>query len=169
MIVMMKLSEVKKTLEAHQLYFTQRSLQNMCNSGEIASRRTKGGMFLVPQPEVDRLIRDGRTSRVKEAPGPRTDSSGRLSPTAGADVKKDRYLKRMYGISLEVFNKLMLLQGERCALCRDEFESPRDIHVDHCHETGQVRGILCASCNLGLGFFKDNTTVLLRAVRYLEA
>ena len=40
--------------------------------------------------------------------------------------------------------------------------------IDHCHETGRVRGVLCLKCNLGVGYFRDNITHLLRAVEYLQ-
>ena len=51
-----------------------------------------------------------------------------------------------------------------CKICDD----PDDLVIDHCHTTGRVRGILCRTCNGGLGFFKDNIKALAGAVLYLS-
>ena len=57
-------------------------------------------------------------------------------------------------------------QGGRCALCR---ETPTHaLAIDHCHETGLFRGLLCHNCNLLLGHAKDQPEVLRRAAEYLE-
>jgi hypothetical protein len=72
-------------------------------------------------------------------------------------------------MSLEAFNQLFQEQEGRCAVCRKEFESSMDTHVDHCHKTGAVRGILCKGCNHGLGNFADSTERLLAAVSYLKS
>ena len=58
---------------------------------------------------------------------------------------------------------MLAAQGGLCAICR---EAPAE-HVDHDHETGQVRGLLCFNCNGALGQFRDRTDLMLRAVAYL--
>lgn len=62
------------------------------------------------------------------------------------------------------WNRLYLLQNKVRALC---CESYYKLHVDHCHETGVVRGLLCYNCNTGIGRLKDNVIVLQRAIEYL--
>lgn len=60
-------------------------------------------------------------------------------------------------------------QVGRCAICERLFSyCTKDIHVDHCHKSLKVRGLLCADCNKGLGFFKDNVRALERAILYLQ-
>jgi hypothetical protein len=76
------------------------------------------------------------------------------------------HLKRRYGITADEADVLMAQQGNRCAICMDSFEDVIP-HVDHCHKTGRVRGILCSSCNQGLGNFKDDYTRLQWAADYL--
>ena len=84
-------------------------------------------------------------------------------------------LKR-YGITPEDKEKMLENQGYKCAICgeeiflfRDTKNKKKDIaHVDHDHDTGEVRGLLCDKCNRGLGYFRDNTEYLLSAVSYLK-
>jgi Recombination endonuclease VII len=55
-----------------------------------------------------------------------------------------------------------------CSICCKKFKSERDRHVDHCHVTGVIRGLLCFSCNMALGHFKDDISILKSALEYLE-
>ena len=64
---------------------------------------------------------------------------------------------------------LALEQETNCAICGNEFSSTKDQHIDHCHETNAVRGVLCCGCNTGLGGFRDNPENLRKAALYLEA
>lgn len=75
----------------------------------------------------------------------------------------------MYGMSLSDYERLLQAQGMSCAICRTK--SPGGLgrfHVDHCHSTGRIRGLLCHSCNTGLGLFKDSDVNLRRAIEYLR-
>ena len=72
--------------------------------------------------------------------------------------------ERLYGINREQFYKLLASQDYKCALCRGE---EKDWHVDHCHDSGAVRGILCSSCNLALGRLGDSLEAIQRVLRYL--
>ena len=69
-----------------------------------------------------------------------------------------------YGLSAAEVEAMREAQGGVCAICR----TAPAVHVDHDHETGSIRGMLCFSCNAALGHFKDDPTVLRRAARYLR-
>lgn len=72
---------------------------------------------------------------------------------------RDYHLKKNYGISLEDKIKMIESQEGRCKICNNEFTSTRSTHVDHCHNTGKIRGILCHICNTKLAWyekFKEN-------------
>jgi len=75
------------------------------------------------------------------------------------------HLKRRYGIGADEVDALLEAQGGVCAICGREPARP---HVDHCHRTGRVRGILCGPCNQGLGQFQDNVEVMDAAAAYLR-
>lgn len=89
-----------------------------------------------------------------------------------ARTNKKTRLKKVWKMSVEDFESLLKSQGNRCAVCGD-IESrrgkwlTRNLNVDHCHDTGAVRGLLCNRCNLGLGYFKDDPILLLNAIKYL--
>ena len=81
------------------------------------------------------------------------------------------HLKRHYGLTPEAFDRIFDEQGRTCAICgAEEAKDERGFrpHVDHCHATGRVRGILCGRCNKGLGLFHDDAGLIKRAISYLE-
>lgn len=75
-------------------------------------------------------------------------------------------LKTRYGITECQFNDLLKKQNGQCVIC---LEAKQRLHIDHCHKTGKIRGLLCGSCNRALGLFKDNTEFLIKAIKYLNA
>ncbi len=84
--------------------------------------------------------------------------------------KVARFKMLMWRIGVKMtyqeFKELLKKQGGKCAICR-KVERKRRISVDHCHETGRVRGLLCQLCNTSLGGFKDNPKLLKSAIKYL--
>lgn len=74
-------------------------------------------------------------------------------------------LKKTYGIDLEKYNTMLLEQNSRCKICG--VSSERDLDVDHDHITGDIRGLLCNACNIGLGWFRDDPDLLKRAIDYV--
>jgi hypothetical protein len=77
--------------------------------------------------------------------------------------------QKFYGLSLEQEQKLLKIQDNACAICNKVFETDADYHVDHCHSTNKVRGLLCPFCNKALGLFKDNSKALREAANYVES
>lgn len=77
---------------------------------------------------------------------------------------------RRFGITVEQYESTLAEQRGVCAICLSaEPKGTGRFHVDHCHESGRVRGLLCSECNLGLGKFRDSTELLGRAAMYLRA
>ena|ERR1035437_7998832 len=75
--------------------------------------------------------------------------------------------KRLYDLTLEEYAAILTKQKGRCAICSTTNPGLRSWHVDHCHKTRQVRGLLCMNCNHLLGRAKDDPTILGRAIEYL--
>jgi hypothetical protein len=87
-----------------------------------------------------------------------------------AEKERKRWLRASYGMAWEDFESLLAAQNFACAICTVAFDP--DVHeltpcVDHSHSTGQIRGLLCHTCNLGIGHLKDDAERLRSAIKYL--
>lgn len=83
--------------------------------------------------------------------------------------RKDSFLQKTYGISLEDYDRLLDEQGDGCAICaKTPEENGQRLAVDHNHATGEVRGLLCSQCNKGIGNLGDSVSRLRAAIRYLN-
>lgn len=85
----------------------------------------------------------------------------------------DNYYNKIYGIGLLKVEELLIKQNSVCAICEEVgfkmhegVNSP--LNVDHCHKTGEVRGLLCHNCNRALGLLKDDISRLERSIDYLK-
>lgn len=90
---------------------------------------------------------------------------------------KDRILdyhrKNNYGMSKDEYKEMLLHQDGACAICKKQNRKKKKkgkekLSVDHCHHTGEIRGLLCRKCNTGLGQFNDDIKLLKLAIKYLE-
>ncbi len=82
---------------------------------------------------------------------------------------RNAHLNRQYGISSVEFQELLAKQNGVCAICGGTQADPaRPLAVDHDHDTGRVRGLLCDPCNQGLGGLQDSPELLKRAIEYLS-
>jgi hypothetical protein len=82
---------------------------------------------------------------------------------------RERHLVRKYGVTLADYDTMLVAQHGRCAICltTEDTQSNGVFHVDHCHQTGRVRGLLCRGCNHLLGAISDDPAALQRAIDYL--
>lgn len=114
----------------------------------------------------------GRPARVVPAgtrwcggckqPLPTGDFSGKERTCRSC--KRERHLARKYGLTKEDIADRTQKQGGVCAICRKR----SFVYVDHNHETGKVRGLLCQQCNTGLGMFDEDPVLFRRAMRYIS-
>lgn len=79
-------------------------------------------------------------------------------------ASREANLKHRYGITLIDYNEMLIEQNSRCKICDVETTG---LVVDHCHNSGEVRGLLCGNCNKGLGLFKDSPERMERAAQYI--
>ena len=84
---------------------------------------------------------------------------------------RDKHFRRKYRITLEDYRRMLEGQNGRCAICGTNQPGGRYkvFHVDHHHETGAVRGLLCNNCNAMIGLAKDDRAVLEAAINYLAS
>ncbi|MGD6750825.1 endonuclease VII domain-containing protein [Streptomyces sp. BH105] len=121
----------------------------------------------VPAPEGRKYCRScGEIKAHDEWHRNATASDGLSTSCKDCRATKGRagHLKRQYGITEAERDELVAAQVGVCCICLD---APA-VHVDHCHETGRVRGVLCFSCNAALGQFRDRPDAIRRAAAYVE-
>ena len=83
---------------------------------------------------------------------------------------RDKFLQRNYGITSDDFNNMLTEQQGRCGICGTDKPGGKHerFHVDHCHDSNKVRGLLCSNCNTFIGLAKHNVDTLEKAVLYLQ-
>lgn len=86
-----------------------------------------------------------------------------------SDKEQEYKLRHRYGLDNDQYNYLLFKQEFKCKVCTiDMQEYGKTFHVDHCHATGVVRGLLCSNCNTALGLLKDDISILANAIIYLK-
>lgn len=94
----------------------------------------------------------------------------RLHSVRALQMARARNLTKKYGLTQEEYDMLWFAQDGLCRICsRPETQRSRSLRVDHNHRNRQVRGLLCHTCNSGLGMFKDDVGWLIKAISYLMA
>lgn len=89
------------------------------------------------------------------------------------EVYYERMIYNRYGITLADYDRMLEEQNGVCKICEGTCDHPQrrnlgTLSIDHCHTTGKVRGLLCNKCNSLLGWAKDDTNTLKKAIEYLE-
>jgi Recombination endonuclease VII len=138
--------------------------RNDCKECNLAERAAK----YRSDPEMQQRAR----SRAKQW---RIDNREQFQATRRAYVASGRYaassrkshLKRTFGITPEEYEARLAEQGGGCAVCGRPPKAGKSLHVDHDHDTGYVRGLLCFSCNAALGHFQDDVERIDAALIYV--
>jgi len=102
-----------------------------------------------------RAQKENRLERLEYARGWRAKNPGQ---------HRRSHLMRSYGITVEQFDEMRRKQKFKCAICKKR----KPLVVDHCHRFKKVRGLLCSTCNAGIGHLKDCTKTMRSAIKYLE-
>ncbi len=80
-------------------------------------------------------------------------------------------IKRRYALSIEQYNQMLIDQNYKCAICSKQHDSSLKrgrLYVDHCHNSKEVRGLLCGACNSMIGYANHDQAILLKAISYLK-
>lgn len=85
--------------------------------------------------------------------------------------KRKSWLKKTYGVDLEWYEGMLMEQGGCCAICgtQEVYKNHSYFCIDHNHDTGTVRGLLCSDCNVGIARLGENPETIRKAAQYLEA
>jgi len=113
-------------------------------------------------PEKRKVLKDLERLKI--------DRSRVLNPGKEWIKQRGYVLKCRYGITLKDYDDLLKKQNFKCAIChKDSQEMTYLLHVDHCHSSNKVRGLLCAKCNQFLGCIKDSVEALHRGIEYISS
>lgn len=123
------------------------------------------------QERTPREVSRSKPSLCKSCSTARTRAWAEANPNEWERHRRKSWLKQKYGITPDDYDALLSAQGGVCAVCKEPPSDPRGyrMHVDHCHETSRVRGILCGPCNQGIGRLGDSVDRLRAAIDYLQS
>lgn len=133
-----------------------------CKACNLAIRKAKYREN--PRPAIE------RTQRWRDANRERHLANQRRYAADGRKKLANRksHLKRTYGITLEEYDAMLAAQGGGCWICGSPGRDDIALHVDHDHVTGEIRGLLCFTCNNALGDLGDSLERVERAASYLD-
>jgi len=133
-----------------------------CKACNLAMRKAKYRED--PRPHIERAQRWRDANRERHLENQRRYAADGRKQLAN----RKSHLKRKYGLTVEEYDAMLAAQGGVCAICR---RPPRDgsaLHVDHDHATGEVRGLLCFTCNNALGDLGDEVERAVQVLAYLD-
>lgn len=119
--------------------------------------------------------KDGKGYRCKECDNKARQKWSANNPERSHLSQRQRNLKHRFGVDLEWYEKQFKKQNYSCAICQTKTNKTVgdrqfwNFSVDHCHDSGKIRGILCNNCNRALGLFQDNPELLKKAASYVES
>jgi hypothetical protein len=153
-----KRNQDPKRKEWHRLYSRKRRKEpeyKIKESKSFAKYREKNREILRDRSKIQREKNKDKNNQY---------SKEYVRSEHGKKIRKNGYLLRKFGITLDRYNEMMLDCGGCCEICRQKMDKPC---VDHNHNTEEVRGLICAQCNSGLGEFREKESILFKAVSYL--
>lgn len=149
--------------------------RSACKECWGADCRARAAKQKIENPNKDALRSRMRRRKIYEDPELHRKELERKAAWNKSDKYYDGYYKKRFGISFAEVNSMIAIQGGRCANlgCSCEIaihpsESQKKAAVDHCHETGRVRSMLCIRCNTTLGHVENTQTVVLGLFDYLN-
>ncbi len=137
-------------------------------SAFYANKNVKDGLH-----SVCKVCHLANSKKRRELPGNKerarlAQEKWRKNPNNKRAGLSSRY-KAKYGITLEGYEEMLDKQDKKCYICGNEtYANGKPLYVDHCHSSGKVRKLLCQPCNSGLGMFRDNPELLIKAADYVK-
>jgi hypothetical protein len=154
-----KCNDIKPVSEFYRATGTRDGLRGQCKACEDARHKA--------WYRRNRKRAIGYAKRWQEANAERVRDYQRQYRAEHAQQFREGHLRRVFDLTGAEYQALLDAQGGGCALCGRAPRVGRSLHVDHNHETGAVRGLLCFRCNVGIGHFGEDTLRTADAIVYL--
>jgi hypothetical protein len=157
-----KCHESKPLSDFYEMVGMRDGHRNECKACNLADKARR----YRANPEKDKE----RVRRWQQANPEKYAEQRRRARESGRKAATDRrsHLKRKYGITPEDYDRMLEAQGGVCGICERLPREDISFHVDHDHETGEIRGLLCFRCNNALGDFEDDIDRMRKALRYVD-
>lgn len=138
----------------------QRSKANIARSiNAIINKKTT---YIPEQPcKYGHLLRWVNSNNCVEC-----DKSARVRHKISCKFSR---IKKEYGLTKEQYENLLAKQNGKCAICNNGSPSRFSLHIDHCHKTKKVRGLLCNKCNQAIGLFNESVALFKKAIEYISS
>lgn len=140
----------------------QAKAKGLCNACYVKARYDTNPEYRAARMATAKAWHAANPERVREI---EIRSKSKACPIK----KRDYLLRKKYGITIQDYLEILAQQGGVCALCANPPNEGKKLHVDHCHETGRVRGLLCHQCNWYLGKVDKDPGLLDRMKHYRES
>lgn len=175
-----KLSEeTKRKIGLSQPWYGKKRIYSTCLKISQKRKERKEKLGYINSPET--RLKMSNSLKGKHF-SPKTEfkkgiipwNTGTSSPEKRKSTKISATLKYKYGISIEEYNIILNSQNGVCKICkRIETKKSRTgdvckLHIDHDHKTGKIRGLLCHKCNVAISLFCDDTSIMKKAIIYLD-
>jgi hypothetical protein len=154
-----KCGEVKRLSDFYRANGTRDGLRGQCKTCERARHQSWY------RSNQARAIATAK--RWQQANAERVAANNRRYRAANAQRFRDGHRRRVFNLTAEQYEAVLEAQGGGCALCGRGPHPGRSLHVDHDHETGAIRGLLCFRCNVGIGHFREDKLRMADAIVYL--
>lgn len=112
--------------------------------------------------------KDGKCYNCRSCENARSRDYRKTYPEKVVETRRRTDLKAKYGLTTEDYEGILKHQEGVCAICKSRPSKRKALAVDHNHQTGEVRGLLCDKCNRGIGHFDDDKSLLQEAIDYLS-
>ena len=169
--------DTKKAREYNRLWYLRNRDRVSAMNAEYAQRpEVKARRAALHQEAMSDPVRRAAIQEAAKAryhrDGEKRRARSRELDAANPDRVRNKSLRRMYGLTLQQVEQMRIDQNGECSICCSVLLTNKGAgqryHVDHCHESGKVRALLCSLCNQGLGGFRDNPEWMRRAALYIE-
>lgn len=153
--------KIKSDFHSHKK--TSDRLESACKKCRNAQKKRWRTSTVEVRERVNKQRQNWRKKNAEKVKANQREIYARMTP----EERMARIIKSNYNITIETYNVMLKSQDSKCAICRQDCVVKSRLSIDHNHQTGQVRGLLCSRCNVLIGMAREDISILKSAIDYL--